>query len=274
MTLSATSISISPMLEPTQYEPELESRAGALAAAPAEVPLERRELVDTCRDRDHAGGERSRAAGTTRTRRRPTSVQTARYDPTKSGTARTRPLASRASQRPPEPRRAASSPPSSTPTAARKERERTEPGRNTHVHPVHLPDREDPRGGGEPERRRQRGVPEGRRLRHRAHQPTGSAATSAAFWRSSAWPGRRQLSARDADIGIGEDVLLPVLDAVEDGSRDGLGRGLRDRRSLGSSRCRRGRSGRRARARRARPEARAATATGRTRPPSRSSRPA
>jgi hypothetical protein len=39
-------------------EPELESRADALSAAPAEVLLERRELVDTRRDRNHAGGER------------------------------------------------------------------------------------------------------------------------------------------------------------------------------------------------------------------------
>jgi hypothetical protein len=39
-------------------EPELESRADALTAAPADVPLERRELVDTCRDRNRAGGER------------------------------------------------------------------------------------------------------------------------------------------------------------------------------------------------------------------------
>src|SRR6266536_494970 len=42
-----------------------------------------------------------------------------------------------------------------------KERERTEPGRNPHVHPVHLPDRDDPGCGGEPERRRQRGCRRG-----------------------------------------------------------------------------------------------------------------
>ena len=39
-------------------EPELESRADALAAAPPEVPLERRDLVDTCNDRNRAGDER------------------------------------------------------------------------------------------------------------------------------------------------------------------------------------------------------------------------
>ena len=36
-------------------------------------------------------------------------------------------------------------------------RERAEPGRHPHVHPVHLPDRDAPGRGGGPERRRQRG---------------------------------------------------------------------------------------------------------------------
>jgi hypothetical protein len=46
------------MLEPTQQRPELESRADAVAAEPAEVLLERCELVDTCRDHKRAGGDR------------------------------------------------------------------------------------------------------------------------------------------------------------------------------------------------------------------------
>ena len=102
-------------------EPELESRADALAAAPAEVLLERRELVDTCRDHNRAGGESTRAAGTARTRRRP------RVSRRQGRTRRT--AARRAHDRwhervsrPPEPRPAASSPPSSTPTGRRRTR--------------------------------------------------------------------------------------------------------------------------------------------------------
>src|SRR5260370_40379501 len=61
-----------------------------------------------------------------------------------------------------------------------------------------------------------------------AYDLTGSASTSAAYWRSSALAAPlRQLSAMDSDMGSGEDVLIPFLHSVEDGSRNGLRRGLR-----------------------------------------------
>src|SRR5437660_4732136 len=56
--MTPSAASISRILRADAAEPELESRADALAAAPAEVLLERRELVDTCRDRNRAGGDR------------------------------------------------------------------------------------------------------------------------------------------------------------------------------------------------------------------------
>src|ERR1700682_4550716 len=91
-----------------------------------------------------------------------------------------------------------------------KERERTEPGRNTHVHPVHLPDRDDPGYGGEPERRRQRGVPKLHRVPHLTYDSTGSGATKAAFWRSRALAAPlRQLSAMDSDTGSGKMSSSP-----------------------------------------------------------------
>ena len=46
MTPSATSIAISPMLDPAQHSPNPNPDPVAVAAAPAEVPLERRDLVD------------------------------------------------------------------------------------------------------------------------------------------------------------------------------------------------------------------------------------
>src|SRR5712691_7081947 len=151
MTLSAINISISPMLA---AEPVLESSADALAAALAEVPLERRELVDTGRDYKHAGGE-----GTVRP------VQLIYGDANECPDRKVRPD---------EQRHGAHTPCVSAAQDCRsrarqhhrrhhchpegdKERERTNLDRNAHVHPVHLPDRNDPGRGGEPERRRQRG---------------------------------------------------------------------------------------------------------------------
>jgi hypothetical protein len=52
---STTSIAISPALEPTQHSPNPKPRPGGLAAAAAETPLERRELVSP-------GGDRHRAS--------------------------------------------------------------------------------------------------------------------------------------------------------------------------------------------------------------------
>ena len=63
--MTPSAASISRILRADAAEPELESRADALAAASAEVLLERRELVDTCHDRYRAGGGRGRVAGTT-----------------------------------------------------------------------------------------------------------------------------------------------------------------------------------------------------------------
>ncbi len=102
-------------------EPELESRADALAAAPAEVPLERRELVDTCRDHHHAGGERPV---------RP--VQRIHGDADECPDGKVGPDEERHGahadrwparvSRLPEPRPAASSPPSSPPTGRQRTR--------------------------------------------------------------------------------------------------------------------------------------------------------
>src|SRR2546428_1857049 len=54
-----------------------------------------------------------------------------------------------------------------------EERERTELGRNAHVHPVHLPDRDDPGCGGEPEHRRQRGCRRGCPSARHGSRPSG-----------------------------------------------------------------------------------------------------
>src|SRR5258708_4224300 len=92
MTLSATSISISPMLEPTQYSPSSNpeptlsrQRRGkcCLSGVSSQTPA----AIGTA---PAARGPCGRYSAYTAT---PTSVQTTRYDPTNSGTARTRPLA-------------------------------------------------------------------------------------------------------------------------------------------------------------------------------------
>ena len=64
ITPSTTGIAISPALEPTQHSPDPRPDPEALAAAAAEGPLERRELVCPGGDRHHAGcGRPVRPAG-------------------------------------------------------------------------------------------------------------------------------------------------------------------------------------------------------------------
>jgi hypothetical protein len=54
MAPSATNISISPVLEPKQQNPNSNPERIALSTALPEILLERRELVEACHDRDCA----------------------------------------------------------------------------------------------------------------------------------------------------------------------------------------------------------------------------
>src|SRR5712691_9358074 len=215
MTPSTTSISISPMLEPTQQSPN----------SNPERTLSRRELVDAGRDHDRGGGGRPvrpvhrvhRGAHecpdgkVAPDEQRHGAHPTAGLNASHYGRNHARQHHRRHHRHP----------------HGDEERERTEPGRYAHVHPGHLPDRDDPGCGGEPQRRRQRGCGRGcpiargtgARSRHRAHRVppraydvTASASATAAYcsamaayWRSSALAAPlRQLSAMDSDMGSGK----------------------------------------------------------------------
>ena len=120
ITPSTTSIAISPALEPTQHSPNPKPDPAALAAAAAEVPLERRELVRPGGDRHRAGrGRPVRPVGREhdRTGQRPDRQVRPGEQRHRARIRRRGRLAPR-----PEPRPAASSPPSSPPTPRRRTR--------------------------------------------------------------------------------------------------------------------------------------------------------